>query len=232
MSRELPIFPLPLVLFPGTTQPLHIFEPRYRRLVADALAGDERFGIAFQAAAAPAPITEVPPPPPAPGSVGCVAVIRSATPLPDGRSDIVTEGEQRFTVMQWLERPHPYRVALVEEFDDEPADDAEAGVLAAAVRRDFGRLSAALGILTDRDDPETDLSDDAERLSFQVSAALELEAEAKQALLAMHSTMDRLRRLAALLSPLSTDAEQRAVVRQRARGNGKGGPHSHIEPTA
>src|SRR2546422_11512591 len=52
MSRELPIFPLPLVLFPGTTQPLHVFEPRYRRLLADCLAGDKRFGIAYHRAAA------------------------------------------------------------------------------------------------------------------------------------------------------------------------------------
>src|SRR2546425_10785315 len=52
MSRELPIFPLPLVLFPGTIQPLHVFEPRYRRLLADCLAGDKRFGIAYHRAAA------------------------------------------------------------------------------------------------------------------------------------------------------------------------------------
>src|SRR2546426_8612475 len=52
MPRELPIFPLPLVLFPGTTQPLHVFEPRYRRLLADCLAGDKRFGIAYHRAAA------------------------------------------------------------------------------------------------------------------------------------------------------------------------------------
>ena len=47
MPRDLPIFPLPLVLFPGAVQPLHIFEPRYRRLLADSLAGDRRFGIAY-----------------------------------------------------------------------------------------------------------------------------------------------------------------------------------------
>ncbi len=46
MARELPIFPLPIVLFPGTPQPLHVFEPRYRQLLADCLAADRRFGIA------------------------------------------------------------------------------------------------------------------------------------------------------------------------------------------
>src|SRR5438874_725278 len=49
MARELPIFPLPIVLFPGAPQPLHIFEPRYRQLLQDCLAGDRRFGIAYVA---------------------------------------------------------------------------------------------------------------------------------------------------------------------------------------
>ena len=67
MFRELPIFPLPLVLFPGASQPLHIFEPRYRQLLTDCLEGDRRFGIAY---AAPDQQSD---PAPAPGDVGCVA---------------------------------------------------------------------------------------------------------------------------------------------------------------
>lgn len=229
MSRELPIFPLPLVLFPGTTQPLHIFEPRYRSLLADCLAGDRRFGIAFQPDALDAPA-------PAPGSVGCVALIKEAKSLPDGRSDILTEGERRFTMIEWLERPQLYRVALIDEFDDDAETDggehAEAEALAVDVRRDFERLAAALSILTDRDDPDLELSALPQPLSFQIAAALELEPEAKQALLATRSTTGRLRRLAALLAPLSADAEGRAVVRQRARGNGAGGAHPQIEHSA
>ncbi len=226
MPRELPIFPLPLVLFPGTTQPLHVFEPRYRRLLADCLAGDKRFGIAYQ------PATAVQDAAPAPGAIGCVAVIRSTAALPDGRANILTAGERRFTLVEWVPSPLPYRVAQVEEFDDEPVDEAEAGALAAAVRQDFGRLARALSVLTDRDDQELELSPDPLRLSFQVAGALELEPDAKQALLAIRNTADRLRRLAALLAPLSADAERRAVVRQRARGNGKGGTHPQIEPAA
>lgn len=81
MPRELPIFPLQLVLFPGALQPLHIFEPRYRQLLADSLAGDRRFGIAY---AAETPARD---PTPQPGDVGCVAEIRSTQDLPDGRRD-------------------------------------------------------------------------------------------------------------------------------------------------
>ena len=239
MSRELPIFPLPLVLFPGTTQPLHVFEPRYRRLLADCLAGDKRFGIAYHRAAAGeggegeggagGGATEAAP---APGVIGCVAVIRSTTALPDGRANILTAGERRFTLVEWVPSPLPYRVAHVEEFDDEPVDETEAAALAAEVRQDFGRLTRALAVLTDRDDQETELSTEPLLLSFQVAAALELEPDAKQALLTLRNTADRLRRLAALLVPLSADAERRAVVRQRARGNGRGGAHPQIEPAA
>ena len=92
MVRELPIFPLPLVLFPGGSQPLHIFEPRYRQMLADCLAGDRRFGIAYVAAPAANIIDTVP----SPGDVGCVAVILSSQQLPDGRANIITKGEMRF----------------------------------------------------------------------------------------------------------------------------------------
>jgi len=167
-----------------------------------------------------------------PGVIGCVAVIRSTTALPDGRANILTAGERRFTLVAWVPSPLPYRVAHIEEFDDEPVDETEAAALAAEVRQDFGRLTRALAVLTDRDDQETELSTEPLLLSFQVAAALELEPDAKQALLTLRNTADRLRRLAALLVPLSADAERRAVVRQRARGNGRGGAHPQIEPAA
>src|SRR5690348_5320860 len=93
MSRELPIFPLPLVLSPGATQPLHIFEPRYRQLLADVLGDDRRFGVAYVAPPAGPGLD----PAPQPGAVGFVALINAANALPDGRSNIVTVGERRFT---------------------------------------------------------------------------------------------------------------------------------------
>ena len=96
MPRELPIFPLPLVLFPGASQALHIFEPRYRRMLADCLAGDGRFGIAYVSARTAHEAEAVP----STGDVGCVAVIRSTHRLPDGRSDILTEGERRFHLLE------------------------------------------------------------------------------------------------------------------------------------
>src|SRR2546427_12203374 len=139
MIRELPIFPLPPVLLPGAQHPIHICESRYRRLLQDCLAGDRRFGIACVAPDA----TPAADPAPSPGDVGCVALIRSTQALPDGRSNILTVGERRFVLRSWVSGPHPYRVAEVEEFDDDPTDAAEVGTLAADVREGFERLARA-----------------------------------------------------------------------------------------
>jgi ATP-dependent Lon protease len=223
MARELPIFPLPLVLFPGATQPLHIFEPRYRRLLADCLEGDRRFGIAYT------PPREGADPVPQAGDVGCIARILDTTALPDGRSDIITTGEQRFVLLEWLGTDRPYRMARIEEFGDDPVDSAEAEGLATDVRRDFLRVVQALSVLTDNERDPLELPTDPEALSFRVAAALELDPPAKVVLLGIRSTTVRLRRLAGLLQPLAADAERRAEVRHRAKGNGKGGAHPQIE---
>lgn len=227
MARALPIFPLPIVLFPGAPQRLHIFEPRYRQLLEDCLAADRRFGIAYVAPER-APGAD---PVPTPGAVGCVVLIRSSERFPDGRSDIVTVGERRFVLCRWITGPQLYRLAEVEEFDDDPVDAAEAGTLASDVRDGFGRLARALGVLTEGEDEgeATALAGDPAVLSFQVAAALELDPDAKRVLQATRSTSARLRQLAALLDPLAADAEGRASVRRRAGGNGRGGRHPEIE---
>ena len=226
MARELPIFPLPVVLFPGAPQPLHIFEPRYRELLSDCLAADRRFGIAYVTPHR-APAVD---PAPDLGDVGCVALIRSSEPLPDGRSNILAVGERRFVLRRWVAGSQPYRVAEIEEFDDDPVDTVELATLAQDVREGFARLARALGVLTERTDEEIELPSDPALLSFQVAAALELDADAKRALQAGRNTSVRLRQLATVLGPLATDAERRAAVRQRARGNGRGGRHPEIEP--
>jgi Lon protease-like protein len=228
MARELPIFPLPIVLFPGAPQPLHVFEPRYRQLLADCLAGDHRFGIAYVAPAG----EQAAEPVPTPGDIGCVAVIRSTHQLADGRADILTEGERRFVLLDWCPGDRMYRLARVEEFQDDPVEPGEARTLATDVREGFLRLARALSTLTGREfDEPIELPADPAALSFRVAAALELEPTAKRALQAGRSTTARLRQLAALLEPLAVEAERRAAVRERGKRNGRGGPHPQIERT-
>src|SRR2546425_190821 len=143
MARQLPIFPLPIVLFPGAPQPLHIFEPRYRQLLADCLATDRRFGVAYVPAERGAGGESLP----RPGDVGCVALIRNTQGLPDGRSNILTVGERRFVLIDWVSSERPYRFAQVEEVDDEPVEPSEAGTLPGDVRGGLTRLAGTLGIL-------------------------------------------------------------------------------------
>src|SRR5712691_7469081 len=105
MPFRLPIFPLSIVLFPGTPLPLHIFEPRYKRMLADCLSGDRRFGITPMGVGSE---------PPGPGAIGCVAEVRVNQELPDGRSNIVVVGGSRFVLSRLLDESLPYLVALVQ----------------------------------------------------------------------------------------------------------------------
>jgi len=212
MPSRLPLFPLNLVLFPGEPLPLHIFEPRYRQLLTDCLEGDQRFGITAVL-------------PPGPGALGSVARIRAAQPLADGRSNIVVLGERRFAIRAILPEDKPYRVAAVEEFDDQPGtaplppERAQLLELAEEYR-------SALSLLADNLTDDPDWAEGSEALTFQVSAMADLELEAKAGLLATRSTRERTRALLELLPPLIRLARGRAEVHVRARTNGKGG-HGH-----
>lgn len=208
MPVRLPLFPLNLVLLPGEALPLHIFEPRYRQMLADCLEGNQRFGITAD-------------PRPRPGTLGCVALIRAAQPLEDGRSAIVVLGERRFGVRSLLEEGTPYLMAAVEHFDDEsgtaplPAERTE-------LRRLAEELREALAVLADRPGETTAWSEDDERLSFEAAALLETDLETRGKLLAGRSTRDRVRSVLALMPPAVRQARLNADVHVRARSNGKG----------
>jgi ATP-dependent Lon protease len=100
-AQRLPLFPLPIVLFPGTLIPLHIFEPRYRDMVADVLETDRRFGLIYHDPDRQGPFLSEE------GRVGTVARIRRHQPLPDGRSLILVRGLERFRIESEAEGPSP-----------------------------------------------------------------------------------------------------------------------------
>src|SRR5258707_15575916 len=92
---SIPLFPLPnVVLFPNVFLPLHIFEPRYREMVADALKGDRIIGMALLRAGYESNYEGRPPV----YDIGCAGVITHAQRLADGRYDIVLRGPARFPV--------------------------------------------------------------------------------------------------------------------------------------
>src|SRR5690242_5005215 len=111
MASRLSIFPLQgAILFPGLQLPLHIFEPRYRALVTDALARDRRIAmIQPQAAAEGSPLF----------AIGCVGKIGEVEALEDGRFNIVLEGEHRFRLLRELEVGTPFRQVEGELLDED-----------------------------------------------------------------------------------------------------------------
>ncbi|MGH9010469.1 MAG: LON peptidase substrate-binding domain-containing protein [Acidimicrobiia bacterium] len=118
--RRLPMFPLGTVLLPFAHLPLHIFEPRYRALVKDVLAGDQEFGVVLIERGQEVGGGDVR------FGVGTVARIMQTAELPDGRWLLDAVGTERFRVTEWLP-DDPYPLAMIEALDDEPSDtDTEA----------------------------------------------------------------------------------------------------------
>jgi len=123
-ATRLSIFPLSgAILFPGLQLPLHIFEPRYRALVTDALARDRRIAmIQPQAVAEGSPLF----------AIGCVGKIGEVEALDDGRFNIVLEGEHRFRLLRELDAKTPFR-----QVEGELLDEDEDEVLSAVERASF-----------------------------------------------------------------------------------------------
>ncbi|HUF28121.1 MAG TPA: LON peptidase substrate-binding domain-containing protein [Gemmatimonadaceae bacterium] len=215
MSRLLPLFPLPVVLFPGTPLPLHIFEPRYRTLLADCMDGDRRFGIIFSPEAAGEESL-------AAGSVGCVARIESAQGLPDGRSNIVVAGQARFALERFVDTPHPYHVGEVADYEDEAESSSLLDELSERVRGMFTRVARAARTLADDPDPVPPLPDDPAQISFNIASMIDLDGPQRQLLLVSRSPAHRLRELESLLGTAVSALEARAQVHLHAKSNGHG----------
>ena len=218
MTFRLPIFPLGVVLFPGALLPLHIFEPRYRRMLADCLEGDHRFGLALPGVAHEAPNV---------GAVGCVAEVRGTQALPDGRSNIVVQGTTRFLVTRYLEDPAPYLVAMVEAFGDRE-DSLPSPATVTALADAYAHYLPALRELNDLEPDSRALPADPVALSFHVAAGLDVGANEKQALLELRSTGDRMEQLLTMIPPLARAVEAGLRTRRKAHGNGKAHHHPDL----
>jgi Lon protease-like protein len=220
-SRQvIPIFPLPLVQFPGAVTPLHIFEPRYRKMLKDAMERDRTFGIIYRNDQTLLDAGQLPP-----GSIGCTIEVAVVQELPDGRSNILCVGGQRYRIVNQIEG-EPYLQAEVEFFDDDITFDDQSAAIKRA-KELFQRLSAAIRNLKgegERDAEQTpDLPDDAQSLSFIVAAYLDIEATDKQELLEMTSTAERLREVNRILEELAGDYEKRVIAHRLSKKNGHAG---------
>ena len=181
------IFPLTgAILYPGLHLPLHVFEPRYRALVKDALARDRRIGmIQPQRAEEGAPLY----------AVGCLGKIGEFEALDDGRFNLVLEGEARFRLVRELDVSTPFRqidAALIEE----PRDEALAAVERASFEREARRFADTQGYGVDWESVAR-LDDVA--LINGVSQIAPFDAAAKQALLEAGSLNERCELLVQLM---------------------------------
>ena len=185
LPATIPIFPLQdVVLFPNSTQPFHIFEPRYRAMVADALEGDSIIGMILLQPGYEAQYEGRPPV----YAVGCAGVIVSVEELRDGRYNIVLDGLVKFRVLS-EDASRPYRLAEVEALPE--AVEASARPLLTQRRQQIEEtlLSISPGIRL----PPSDLSD--EDVVDGLSLVVPIEPAERQELLEADGPVERALRL-------------------------------------
>jgi Lon protease-like protein len=200
---RIPLFPLNVVLFPGEHLPLHIFEPRYRRMVRECLEAKSPFGMLL---ALPDGIVRV----------GCSAEIVDVTKhYEDGRMDILTVGR------------HPYRI--VDLFTDDPLlqgrvdylEDEES-LLDPRKRKELIELYEACYTLLSAAMPGSLEESRPELLSFAIAGALPMDLLWKQQILELRSEAERQDRLLTYLREWARHLQGVETVRQRGAGNGHG----------
>ena len=199
---EIGLFPLPLVLLPTEQVPLHIFEERYKELIAECLAEDLEFGLVF---ADEDGLREV-------GTRAAVVEVLP-TEFEDGRMNIIIEGRERFRVLR-LTRGRSFQTAETAPLED--ADDHAPPELVERARALFGRLSDLTGSGVDTPEPDTP------QLSYALAARVaELATDLRLALLAEVSESVRLERVCEVLEEAAVLVERQRRVAERAARNGK-----------
>jgi Lon protease-like protein len=192
LPATIPIFPLPnAVLFPNVFLPLHIFEGRYRAMVADALAGDRIIGMTLLQPGYERDYEGRP----AVYPIGCAGVITHSEPLSDGRYNIVLRGIEKFRILD-EDASKPYRLARVEAIAEALAADDRP-----LLRQQRTRLEALLAVAIERSgsDPKFPPAIADEDLVNALSQYLELQPIERQALLESDGIVARCRALIDLL---------------------------------
>ena len=182
---ELPLFPL-TVLFPGTVLPLHIFEPRYRQMIAACQRENKPLGIVL-----PKPesefMREVP------HAIGTMAEIHNLERLEDGRYTLNAVGTKRFRILS-ENRDKSYISATVEPYEDSVTEEPDLASVTQQARKMFDEYLAMLLQEANEPDVQPNLPDESEDLSYFIASFLmNVEDDQKQHFLEMTSTHQRLR---------------------------------------
>lgn len=192
LSRELPLFPLNTVLFPGMILPLHIFEPRYKLMIDKCVTGNDPFGVVLirsgQEVGGPA----------VPYNVGTSAYVRKVDQLPDGRMNIQCVGYQRFKIREIVSTV-PYMVGITEPMPSLEDDAPAVPGLATALR---GLLPGYLSLVsraTGKTLPVATLPAQGDTLAYLTAIISPLDNADKQALLECEQLTDLLEMEIALI---------------------------------
>jgi Lon protease-like protein len=188
MAQRLPLFPLGTVLVPGLVLPLHIFEPRYRQLVADLedLPEDEReFGVVAIREGGEVGTGSLR----ALYDVGCAAQLQQVSTGDDGRSQILSTGVRRFRLLDLdVDADTPYLTGLVDWLEEETGDlDPTVAARSRALWARYTELLGGFGPQVVQDLPE-----DSGPLSYLLMTALVMPLHQRQGLLAAVSDAERL----------------------------------------
>lgn len=199
-ATRLSIFPLAgALLFPRMHLPLHIFEPRYRAMVSDALARDRKIGMVQPRDAKD---------PPTLFDIGCVGRIAEVEALPDGRFDIVLEGLTRFTIRRELNVTTPFR-QVEAELEAAGEDEALAIAERASLEMEARRFADSLGYAVDW---EAVSRLDDESLVNGIAQVAPFDVASKQALLEADSIADRAELIVQLMQFFGRHGEDGATL--------------------
>jgi len=198
----LPLFPLDLVLLPGTPLPLHIFEPRYKEMIGECLEQKKVFGILRVLSEGLA-------------DIGCTAEIVAVTKTyDDGRMDIVTRGRQTFELLSVNQERSFLRGEILYLPDEPQAPTSEETARAIELHKQILTLANAQQDLPDSDDSP---------LSYHLAGSLPLDPDFKQKMLSLRSEAERMRIIISYFENILPSLRRAVQVRQKAGGNG----HAH-----
>jgi ATP-dependent Lon protease len=200
-TRRIPLFPLGLVLFPGRQVPLHIFEERYKLMIARCAQAQAPFGIVLASGEGIA-------------TVGCTANIQQIVKTyEDGRMEIVTRGESAYRIVE-LNNDEPYLQGDVEMLADDPRPGS-----AAAAKELRVLFEKCYRLFSDGAVPAAE-SDPSVSLAYEVAADLPLDLGVRQAVLEIRIEADRRQFLVERLREILPELERVQKARSKVSGNG------------
>jgi Lon protease-like protein len=198
---EIPLFPLNVVLMPGTPLPLHIFEERYKQMVEECLEAETEFGMVLADESGTR-------------RIGCTAkIVELVQRYEDGRMVILVEGSQRFELNNVL-TGKPYYVGEIEYLEDGPGEDVTAlaeECIALLERVIEAATEGSVGI---------EIEPPYHNLSFAIAGRIEFELETRQEILELPTEKGRLGKVKELLTEAVERLERDKAVREIAQANG------------